>query len=154
VAAEPGHRPFERAVAPLLVAFACKDFAGNLKIVAKRGGQIILETAGEMEDRPGRRLVLFLDARRVADPADFDAAEQISFRARHAVETRRLEGRALAEDLLVRMEAYPGAAPVVHVAQLFEFADRDAARKALAVKLATARYLDFEVVRQRVDNRH
>ena len=59
----------------------------------------------------------------------------------------------LAEDLRIGMEADPGAAPVVDLAELLQRALRHAARKALAIELAAARDLDLELVGQRVDDR-
>ena len=63
-----------------------------------------------MENGFGRRLVL--DQLRRTLPADFDAAEEVGFRARHLEDAGRLEGRAFAEDLFVRLEAHLRAAPV------------------------------------------
>ena len=107
-----------------------------------------------MERRLGRRRVLLLDEQRIAAPADFDAAEQIGLRARHPVEAGRLEGRVLAEDVGIGMEADLGAAPVVDLAERLQRGLRNAARKTLAVELAAARHLDLEVIGQRVDHRN
>ena len=154
VAAEPGDGPFHRAVAGLLVALAGEDFARHLEIVAERGAEIILQPAREMERCLGRRRILVLDQQRIAAPADFDAAEQIGLRPRHAVEPRRLEGRALAENVGIGVEADLGAATVVHLAERLQLALRDAARKTLAVELAAARHLDLKQIGQRVDHRN
>ncbi len=51
------------------------------------------------------------------------------------------------------MEAYFGAAPVMHLAELLQAGHRNAARKTLAIELAAARDLDLEMVRKRVDDR-
>src|SRR5690606_10421083 len=109
--------------------------------------EIVLQAAGEVEDGAWRRLVLLLQKRRIAGPADFDAAEQIGLRARHTHDARRLELRALAEDVRVRMEARARAAPVVDLAEVFQRALRHAAREALAPQAAAARHLDLEIVR-------
>src|SRR4029079_6359639 len=130
-----------------------KDVARDLALVAERGREIIFQAAGEMELRLGRRLVLLADQRRVAAPADLDAAEQIGLGARHAVEARRLEGGALAEDLRIWLEAGPGAAAVVHLAELLQPPQRHAPGKTLAVELAPARDLDLAGFRQRIDHR-
>ena len=52
------------------------------------------------------------------------------------------------------MEADFGAAPVVDLAELLQPALADAARETLAVKLAAARDLDLQMVRQRIDHRN
>ncbi len=53
---------------------------------------------------------LVVEALRRAPPANLDAAEQIGLGAGHAIKPRRLERRALAEDLGIRQEANGGAA--------------------------------------------
>src|SRR5260370_192604 len=96
---------------------------GNLGLAEKRlgrreiapfegGAEKIAEPAGEMQPR------LFGYAvrprhRRVAPPADLDAAEQIRLGAGHAVEQCRAE-RCVAEDLRVGMKAQRRAAAVLH----------------------------------------
>ena len=104
-----------------------------------------------MEGGLGRRVVG--DQRGCARPADLDAAEQVGLGARHAQQARRLEGGALAEDLLVGLEAHLGAAPVLDGAELLELALRRAARERHGVELLAARHLDLELLRQRVDDR-
>jgi hypothetical protein len=53
--------------------------------------------------------------------------------------------RALPEDLRIGVEAHRGAAPVLHLAELFELGLAGfAARKALPVELLVARDLDLE----------
>src|SRR5262249_26273020 len=47
--------------------------------------------------------------RLVADPADLDAAKEVGLGAGEAIDLRRLEARAVAEDLRVRMKADRGA---------------------------------------------
>ena len=89
-----------------------------------------------------------------ARPADFDAAEQVGLRARHAEQALRLEGGALAEDLLVRLEAHLGAAPVLDGAELLQLALRRAAAERHGVKLLAARHFHFQLLGQRVDHRH
>ena len=64
----------------------------------------IAEPAGEMQPGFLRRAVGARQAG-VAPPADFDAAKEIGFRARHAVERRRAEADLGAENLRVGMEA-------------------------------------------------
>ena len=88
-----------------------------------------------------------------AHPADLDAAEQVGLGARHAEQARRLEGGALAENLLVRLEAHLGAAPVLDRAELFQLALRRAAREHHGVELLAARHLHLEHSGQRVDDR-
>ena len=52
------------------------------------------------------------------------------------------------------MEGHTRPAAVLHFADFFERSKRLAARKALAIKTAVARDLDFDVVRERVDDRN
>ena len=62
------------------------------------------------------------------------------------------EVAALAEDLVVGLEADLGAAPVHDRAELFELGLRHAAREHHAVELLAARDFDFADFRQRVDD--
>ena len=92
------------------------------------------------------------DERLGARPADLDAAEQVGLGARHAEEARGLEGGALAEDLLVGLEAHLGAAPVLDGAQLLQLALRLAAAEGHGVELLAAGDLHLELLGQRVDD--
>ena len=65
----------------------------------------------------------------------------------------RLEGRALAEDLLVGHEADLGAASVLDGAEGLELALRRAAAERHGVELLAARDLHLELFGQRVDDR-
>jgi hypothetical protein len=65
-----------------------------------------------------------------------------------------LELRALAENLLVRLEAHPRAAPVVDLAFVGQLRLRRAARVFLPVKRLVAGDLHLQVLGQRVDHRH
>src|SRR5690606_6511419 len=132
VAAIPRHGPFDRAVAGLLVALAGEAVTGDPVVAVERGLQIVLQAAGEVEHGLFGRLVPFLQQCRIAGPANLDAAEQVGLGARHAHDARRLELRALAEDIGVGMEAGPCAAAVVDLAEVFQYPLRYAARKALA----------------------
>ena len=114
-------------------------------------GDEILQAFREVERRLGGN-VGALDQLRRADPADFDAAEQVCFRARHAEQPLRIERRFGAEDFTVRLEADLGAAVVVDLAEFFQAALRLAARERLFVELAAARHFDFEFFGERVHN--
>ena len=70
---------------------------------ADLGRQVILQAAGETERLLGGDRAALGQQRRLAPPADLDAAEQIGLGPRHAIETLGDE-ELLAEDLLVRME--------------------------------------------------
>ena len=96
----PGHRPFHRAL-----AIAVFGAAGEVALcdgvgLADLAVQEIEQAAGKFQHVFGRRLVL--DQRRIAGPADLDAAEQIGLGLGHAVEPRRREMRVLAENLARR----------------------------------------------------
>ena len=103
-----------------------------------------------MERRFGRRVVG--DEARRAEPADLDAAEQVGLGARHAQQAGRLEGGALAEDLLVGLEAHLGAAPVLDGAEALELALRRAAAELHGVELLAARDLHLQLLGERVDD--
>ena len=126
VATVPGDRPFERTVAAGLFRLAGKDFAGDGEFLAHGRLKIILQSAGEVEHGLFRRFRA-LDQRRIAGPADFDAAEQIGLGARHAEKPGRVEFGMRPEDFRIGMKFYLGAAPVLDVAQLLQPALRNAA---------------------------
>ena len=92
------------------------------------------------------------DEGRIAAPADLDAAEQVGLGARHLEQPPRVEGAALAEDLLVRLEAHGGAAPVHHGPELLQLSLRLSALELHGVELLAACDLDVERLRQRVDD--
>ena len=92
----------------------------------------------------------FLGAR----PADFDAAEQISLRARHLEHALRPEMRLGAENLRVRAEAHFGAAPVRRLAGVQQFGLWLAALERHPVELLAARDLDLHALGQRIRHRN
>ena len=133
--------------------------AGENVGMNQRGGvqrlrQIILEPVGEVKRRLFRHVVdaaqQFLGAR----PADFDAAEQISLRARHLEHALRLEVRLGAENVRVGSEADFGAAPVRRLAGVLQLGLRLAALERHAVELLAARDLDLHALGQRVGHRN
>ena len=85
--ADPAHRPLDRAVPFFLLDAAGEEILRHPCAAVDRGRQVVLEAAGEMKHRLGRRIVL--DQFGVAEPADLDAAEQIRFRPRHLEQSRR-----------------------------------------------------------------
>ena len=115
--------------------------------------QIILEACREAQHRFGRNVRARLDQFRRATPADFDAAEEIGLGARHAEEARRLPMRAGAEDLRVRLEAHLRAALVLHLAELLQRPERNAAREFLAVVTLVDRDIHLQLLGERVDDR-
>src|SRR5687767_12189850 len=123
IAAEPGDRPFDRAMAAGLRHLAGKDLVRHAWPALETLIEEILEAAREMQHRLFRRL-LVLDMGGITGPADLDAAEQIGFGTRHAEKPRARELDRLAEDLRIRPEADAGAAPVVDLAELLELARR------------------------------
>ena len=108
------------------------------------GGEIILQAAGKVESVLGGHVLDALQQLRIAAPADFDAAEQIGFRARHLEQALRLEGGLGAEDIAVRLEADAGAAAVVDLAEVFELALGMAALETHPVEFLAARDFDLE----------
>ena len=153
VVREPRDGPFDRAVPARLLDLAGEGRLDDRVLALDVAGQIVAQAAGEAEHRLGRDGGILLQQRRVALPADFDAAEEIGLRARHAEQARRLEVRARAEDLRVGLEAHPRAAPVVDAAHVLELRDRQAALEALQIELLAARHFHVEPRRQRVDHR-
>ena len=123
VLGEPADGPFQRAVAFGLVDAADEELLGDQFLALDIGRQIVLEAAGEMEHRLGRRLAVGIEQRRRAFPADFDAAEQIGLGARHLEKARGVECVRLAENLRIGLEPDLGAAPVGDPAQRFQPGD-------------------------------
>ena len=109
-----------------------------------RGRQIILQAAREVKAVLGRDVLQALQERRVAAPADLDAAEQIGLGTGHLEQALRLEGGLGAENVGIRLEANSGAAAVVDLAEVFELALGVAALECHPVELLAAGYLDLE----------
>ena len=78
--------------------------------------------------------------------------EQVGLGAGHAQQSLRLEGGALAEDLLVRLEAHLGAAPVLGRSQLLQLGLRLAAGEGHGVELLAARDLHLQLLGEGVDD--
>ena len=96
VLGQPGDRPFQRAVALGLFHPADEELVGDLLLALDVGGEIVLQAAGEVENRLGRGLAGGVEQARRAFPADFHAAEQIGLGAGHLEDARRAEFRGLA----------------------------------------------------------
>src|SRR6266851_2890240 len=84
---------------------------------------------------------------------NFDAAEEIGLRARHAIEQRRTEMRLFPENVGVGVKTHRGAAPVLYRAEVLELRLRLAAAVFLRPQLTVARHLDGQFVGQRIDYR-
>ncbi len=132
---------------------AGKDLRMHQRGVLELLGKIILEALFEMERRLFGHVLEALEQGLVAMPANFDAAKQISLRARHLEYAVGLERSLRSEDLRVRPEADLGAAPVGRTAGLFQLALRLAALERHPVKLLLARDLDFHAFGQRIGDR-
>ena len=111
----------------------------------------IAEPAREMQPRLHRH-ALGARQRRVAAPADLDAAEQIGLGVRDPVEERRTE-RRVGENLGVGMKAQRRAPPVLHRPAILDRTQGQPAAVALSPQAAVARHLDLERIGQRVDDR-
>ena len=150
----PGHRPFHLAVVAVGEAGAA-DEGRRRRAIPPGQGRIekIGEPAGEMEGVRLGRVAARLDRFGIAGPADFDAAEQIGLRARHAVDPAGVERRLGAEDLRVGQKRDAGAAPVVHRAVEHRWPQGGAALIGLAPQFAIAGDLDGERAGQGVDHR-
>jgi hypothetical protein len=64
VAAKPRHRPFDRRGRRCFSLLPAKISRVTWRFVAERGGEVVLQAAGEMETAFGRRRVFVLDQRR------------------------------------------------------------------------------------------
>ena len=150
----PGDRPFGGAVAAGLAGRAGEDFRMHQRGAGQVIGEIVLEAVGEMEVGLLRNVVEALQQLLGAVPADFDAAEQIRFGARHLEQALRPERGLGPEDLRVGLEAHLGAAPVGRAADLDQLALRLAALEGHAIELLTAGDFDFQPLRQSVGDRN
>src|SRR6185312_3290955 len=148
----PGDRPFAGAMRAGARGFAGEDVRMHQRVGMDGGREVILQAAGEVEGVFRRHIFDALEQLRCAAPADFDAAEQIRLGARHLEQALRLEGGLRAENLRIRLEADPGAAAVVDLAEVLELAFGMAALECHAVELLAARDLDLEPRGQRVDD--
>ena len=118
------------------------------------GGEIVLQSTGEVKGVLGRHIVKTLQQFRIAAPADLDAAEQVGLGAGHLEQPLRLEGGLGAENLSVGPKADPGAAAVVDLAEVLELALGVAALESHAIEFLAAGDFDLEPRGQRVDHRH
>ncbi len=152
---QAGQRPFEAPGALAVGARGQVGLAGPDRQHAGGaldvGGEAVAQSAGEMQHRLRRCLVLRGDQRGIARPADFHAAEQIRLRAAEPIQPRRAE-RGIAENLAVGPEADQRAATVLHRAGVDELGRRLAAHVALAPQHAVARDLDVQRLGERVDH--
>ena len=138
-----------RAVAPGL---AVEDVGVHERRAFEIDREIVFQSGREVE-RLALGNIRSLEQFGIAMPADFDAAEQIRLRPRHAEDAFRLERRVLAENLRVGMEAHLGAAPVRRAADLLQLALRLAALERHFVQRLVARDLDLEPVGEGVGDR-
>ena len=149
---EPGDRPFERAMPARLLDPAGKALFDDEGFALDILGEIVLKAAGKVEGGLGWNFASGIEQFRVAMPAYLDAAEEIGFGARHAEQPGRLELRALAENLLIRLESHLGAAPVRDAADLSKLALWRAPLEELTIEDLAARDLDFEPLGERIDH--
>ena len=150
---QPGDRPFRSAgVLAGQIGLAGPELRQHRRGAGDVLLQAVAQAAGEVQHRLGRDVVLVLQQRGVALPADFHAAEQIGLRPAQPVQPCRAELQR-AEDLRVRLEADAGAAAVVHRAGIDQLAGRLAAGVALLPQHAVARHLHLHLLRQRVHHR-
>ena len=148
-AGRPGHRPFHRAT-PVFIFGAAREIAlvDGLGL-ADLAAQEVQQAAGKFQRVLGGRLVG--DQRRIADPVDFHAPEQIGLGLGGAVQPRRGELQ-VAENLFVRAEGDDGAT-AVHRAQILQLAHGLAALEPHLPGVLVAGDLDFHPFRQGVDDR-
>ena len=150
----PGDRPLHRAMGADFAVRAGKDVRMHQRRILELVGQIVLQALLEMEGGLLGHVLDALEQRLVAMPADFDAAEQISLRARHLEDALGHEGGLGSENLRIGPESNLGAAPVGRAAGFFQLALRLAALERHAIELLLARDLDLHALGQRIGNRH
>src|SRR5260370_4721932 len=124
--------------------FAGEDVRMHQRVGVNSGAEIILQAACEVEAVFGRNVFDALEQRRVAAPADLDAAEQIGLGTGHLEQALRLERGLGAENLRVGPEADFSAAAVVDLAEVFELALGMAALERPAIELLAAGDLGLE----------
>ncbi len=154
VPTKPRNGPFDGAVATLFLGLARENLARDLMFLAKRSLKIVLQATREVEHGLFRCFLLWVEQGRIAVPADFNPAKQISFRPRHAIKTMRIELRCLAENIRVWMETDAGAATIMHFAEFFQPALRNTPRETLAIKTAIARDFHFQHVGKGIHHRN
>ncbi len=150
--AGPGDGPFQAAGRGRQPGLAEEGPRRHRRPVVEGGGEVVGEAPGEVQHRRLRHLVAGADQRRVAAPADLDAAEEIRLRAGETVEGPGAQPGA-AEDVGIGMEADGGAAAVVDRALPLQAPQRAAAAVLLDPELAVAGDLDGEAVGERVHHR-
>ena len=133
--------------------FSAEYVGMHQRVGVNGGGEIVLQSAGEMKRILGRHVLDALEQGRIATPADFDASEKISLGTRHLEQPLRLERGLGAEDLGVGTEADFGAAAVIDLAEVLQLALGVAAFEAHAKELLAAGDLDLEPGGQRVHHR-
>ena len=149
--AGPGHGPFHRPAFVLALHPPGKGLGRHGFDLAHPFLQIVGQAVREVEGRFGQGLVV--DARGIAAPADFHAAEQVGLGARHPVEPRGLEHRLGAENLRVGHEADQGAVLFRRRAALGR-TQRVSARERLPPLVPVAPDGDVEPLGQGVHHRH
>src|ERR1700690_1464433 len=129
-----------------------EDIRMHQRIGVDRSGEIILQASREVKAVLRRYVLKTLQQRRVAAPADLDAAEQVGLGARHLEQALRLEGGLGAENVGVRLEPDFCAAAIVDLSEVFKLALGMAAFERHSVELLAAGDLDLKPRGQRVDD--
>src|SRR6185437_476585 len=145
----PVDRPFDTAAAAE-TRFAVESARRHRLALFKQEGEVVGEATREVQ-LLFLRHVFWPRQRRIAPPANLDAAEEIGLAARQAIDQRRLE-MELVEDLGIGVEADRGAALVGGAAAFLDLRLRFAAAVFLRIELLVARDFDRELVAERVHN--
>ncbi len=158
LAIQPGGGPFHLAGGIAVrrggqLRFACPGLRQHASGLADISFQAVAQAAREVQHRLGRGFVLAaLQQRRIADPADFDAAEQIGLGAAQPIQPGGAELRG-AEYLRIRLETDRGATAIVHRPGVQQLRGRLAAGIALLPQHAVARHLHLHRLGQGVHHR-
>src|SRR5271169_39961 len=147
----PRNRPFDLATLGE-ISLAEEGARGQHRLTVEAGGEEIAEPAGEMQPRLCRN-VGRTRQRGVTAPADFETAEQIGLRSRHAIEHGGTKSQA-AKDFGVRMKSQGRAPPIVNRPDVLQPGTGLAPAVGLAPEPPIASDLDFERVTESVDHRH
>ncbi len=156
-ALQPGHRPLRPSARAAVVAHRQGGLAGpDRRDRHRRAGHIlrqaVAQAAREVQHCLRRDVGAPLEQRRVARPADGDAAEQVGLGPAKPVQPGRLELQP-AEYLRVRLEPDGGAPPVLDRPGVHQLAGRLPPRVALPPQRAVTGDLHLERLAQRVDHR-
>ena len=141
---DPCDGPFARAVPAFFLHFTGKNLRCDRGASADLFFEIILQAIGEFQHILKRAFIFIFNKRRVAFPANFNAAKQISLGFCHGVKPRRIKLN-FTENLSVRHKSNGCAALVFRFPDLLHRPLAQALREGLLKLLLLARHLNQQV---------